>query len=292
MRVRLLLALATIPLVTACTGGSSSEPVKTPEAGTGKDTTTDAPAGARVAANSPLAGKDERFGTVRAFAGDDPGKTVAIPGKRAWTVGPGESWTISLYEFVRADGTKNVFKGPAGEPDFAIPGAYTFPATPARGLAKGALVLVPVEGSTTCGRVLAASEAEIKVAFLFDTKRTEQAFQPDQVLPLDGKLAFAAPVAYKQQPDSKGWTLGTLVYTDGTTAWLQGATRVPAAQVKPLDVVRAYKAGDKVFAVPAESDAFVAATVTKVEGDGLQYEIKTPDGATKLADVCAVTPPF
>ncbi|MDI1443347.1 hypothetical protein [Polyangium sp. 6x1] len=288
MSRRLLLALATIPLA-ACAGGSA-EPMKTPEAGAGKDSTEGAPAAAKVAANSPLAGKDERFGTVRAFAGDDPGKTVTIPGKRAWTVGAGESWTIGLYEFVRADGTRNVFKGPAGEPDFAIPGAYTLPAAPARGLAKGALVIVPVEESTTCGRVLGASDSEIKVALLVDTKRTEKALQPDQVLPLDGKLGFAAPVAYKQQPDARSFTLGTLVYTDGTTAWLQGATRVPAAQVKPLDVARPYKAGDKVFAVPAESDVFVPATVTKILDDGLQYEVKTQDGATKLADVCAVTP--
>ena len=42
-------------------------------------------------------------------------------------------------------------------------------------------------------------------------------------------IAFAAPVAYKMQPDAKAWTLGTLVYTDGTTAWLQGATRVAVA---------------------------------------------------------------
>ena len=288
MSLRLLLALAPISLTLACTGGSS-EPVKTPEADA-KETTTEAPAGARVAASSPLAGKDERFGTVRPFAGDDPGRTVAISGKRGWSVGPGDSWTISLYEFVRTDGTKNVFKGPPGEPDFAIPGAYTFPAAPARGLAKGALVLVPVEGSTTCARVLAASDAEIKVAYLFDTKRTEKALQPDQVLPLEGKLGFAAPVAYKPQADSKAWTLGTLVYSDGTNAWLQGATRVPVAQVKPVDVARPYKAGDKVFAVLMDTDVFVAATVTKVVDDGLQYEVKTQDGATKMADACGVTP--
>ncbi len=286
---RLLLALVAIPLAAACTSGPT-EPVKTPEAGAGKETATDAPAGGRVAANSPLAGKDEASGTVRAFAGDDPGKTVAIPGKRGWTLGPGDSWTIGLYEFVRADGTKNVFKHPGGEPDFAIPGAYNLPATPARGLAKSALVLVPLDEATTCARVLSASDTEIKVALLVDTKRVEKALLPDQVLPLDGKLAFAAPVAYKLQPDSKAWTLGTLVYNDATNAWLQGATRVPVALVLPLDVARAYKAGDKVLAVPMDSDVFVPATITKVLDDGLQYEVKTQDGSIKTVDACGLTP--
>ena len=63
----------TLPLAAACTNGPT-EPVKSPEAGAGQETTTDVPAGGRVAANSPLAGKDERAGTVRDFAGDDPGK--------------------------------------------------------------------------------------------------------------------------------------------------------------------------------------------------------------------------
>src|SRR5690349_9115471 len=130
------LLFVSLSLVAACQGGapppvtSPEGDAKTPTSGPTSDTTKETPAGGRVAANSPNAGKDERAGTVRPFAGDDPGKAVAIPGKRGWTLGPGDSWAIGLYEFVRADGTKNVFKAPGGEPDFSIPGAYTFPATP------------------------------------------------------------------------------------------------------------------------------------------------------------------
>jgi hypothetical protein len=284
-----------LPLVVAaaaCTGGGSSEPVKSPEAGPVEDavkTTSETPAGGRVAANSPLAGKDERAGTVRPFAGDDPGKAVAIPGKRGWSLGPGDAWTVGLYEFVRSEGTKNVFKAP-GEPDFAIPGAYTFPATPAKGQRKGAPVLVPVESETACGRVVSASETAIEVAYIFDTKKVVKSFAPDQVLPLDGKLGYGAPVAYKGTPDAKTFALGWLVYQDGKTAWLVGATRVDVGAVRPIDVVKEYKAGDKVWAMAAEmGDSFQQVTLTKVLEDGLFYELKGSDGKARTAEVCSVT---
>lgn len=284
MSLRAPLALAAASLVVACAGGSS-EPVKPPEAkGSG------APAAGRVAADSPIAGKDEAFGTVRPFAGDDPGKTVPIPGKRAWTLGPGDSWTIGLYDYVRADGTKNVFKNPTGEPDFSIPGAYTLPALPARGLAKGAPVLVPDDTATACGRVVTASDAEIKVALIIDEVKTERTFQPDAVLPLDGKLGFGAPVAYRLQADANAWSLGWHVYNDGVNAWLEGATRAPLAQVKPLDVTRSYRAGDKAFAILPSTDTFAPVTVTKIMDDGLRYEVKAQDGSIKVVDGCGVTP--
>jgi len=288
MRLRRTLLLAVIPFAAACTNGNG-ETVKTPETAKTPEAGGDVPTTGRVAANSPNAGKDERAGRVRDFAGDDPGKTVAITGKRAWTVGAGDSWTIGLYDYVGADGTRNVFKGAAGEPHFAIPGAYTLAAVPARGLAKGAIVLVPSEGATTCGRVASAGDTRVEVGLLGESGRTVTGFSPDEVLPLDGKLGFGAPVAYRAAPDVKSWSVGTLVYQDGTNAWLEGATKVPLAQVKPLELPREIKVGDRIFAVPQLSDAFVPGAVTRILDEGLQYEIKTADGALKIADVCSVT---
>jgi hypothetical protein len=278
-----LLACA-LPFAFACTT-SPTDPAKSPEGG--------APAGdgARVAANSPIAGKDERFGQVRVFAGEDPGVAVAIPGKRAFTLGPGESWTIGLYDFVRSDGTKNVFKGPPGEQDFAIPGAYTRPASPQKGLAKGAPVLVPDEGATVCGRVVSSSDTELEVAVLDEnSKLVKKTLPVDGAYPLDGKLDFGAPVAYKAMPDAKGYTQGLLVRIDAQYAWLQGASRVAPAQVKAIDVARTYKAGDKIFVVQNDGTGlFAPVTITKVVGDGLAYEFKNKDGAADIVDYCSAT---
>lgn len=278
------LLLSALPFAVACST-PPADPAKSPEGG--------APAGdgARVAANSPIAGKDERFGQVRVFAGDDPGLAVAIPGKRAWTLGPGDSWTIGLYDFVRSDGSKNVFQGPPGEQNFSIPGGYTRPALPQKGLAKGAPVLVPDEAATACGRVASASEAEIKVAVLDENnKPVEKAFPIDGVYPLTEKLDFGAPVAYKANPDDKGYMQSVLVRIDDKYAWLQAAVRVAPAQVKAIDVGRTYKVGDKVFAVPDDGTGlFAPVTIMKVLGDGLGYELKNKDGATNVVDYCSVT---
>lgn len=286
--------LVALALCIGCTP-STPEPNGPKEAASAAPQAKDAPLdpgepGARVAANSPLAGKDERSGQERPFSGDDPGKSVPLSGKRAFALGPGESWVIGLYDFIRTEGTKNVFKGPPGERDFAIPGAYTRMPSPLGALVKGAVVRVPYEIETICGRVVSASEREVRVAVLDENKRVERVFAPDQVLALSGKLDFASPVAFKQSPGDKAFSLGVLVYQDERYAWLQSATRVDAGQAKAVDTSRVYKVGDAVFAVPNDgAETFVPGTITKVLDDGLQYEIKTKEGALKVADLCSVT---
>lgn len=288
-----LLVVSALPLVVACRSGAP-DAVKSAQGGDGggtSETKTDVPTGAKVAANSPIAGKDERSGKERPFAGDDPGKTIAIPSKQAWTLGPGDSWVIGLYAFVRSDGTKNIFKGPPGELDFAIPSAYTRAAVAPKGLLKSVIVLVPSEIETTCARVVSASDTEIKVALMDENdKRVEKTFPAEQVWPLDGKLEFAAPVAYKQNPDDKVFTRGVLVYRDDRYAWLQGASRVAPGDVKAVDVLHTYKVGESVFAVPNDgTDKFVPGTITKILNEGLQYEVKSKDGSAKIVEACNLT---
>ncbi|MDI1451623.1 hypothetical protein [Polyangium sp. 6x1] len=275
-----------LPFAVACTTAPAG-PVKSPEGGAPTDTAK-AGDGARVAAKSPIAGKDESFGQVRVF---DPGIVMAIPTRYAWSLGPGESWTIGIYSFVRSEGSKNVLKGSADEPDFSIPGAFTRPALPARSLAKGAPVLVPDESATQCGRVTSTSPDVVKVAILgLHNEPEEYRFDPDQVLPLDGKLDFGAPVAFKWTPDEKLYAPGVLVRIDEQHAWLQRAKRVAASDVKAIDVGRTYKVGDKVLAVPDDgSGRFTPVTITAVIGDGLAYAFQNKDGAETVVIYCRVT---
>lgn len=281
-------------------GGGGPEATKTPEGGTVKPADTAAEkatpepgTGEKRAAGSPNADKDEKAGTSPAFAGDDPGKVVAITTKRAFSVGPGDNWFIGLHEFVRTEGTKNIFKEPGMNTTFAVPGAYTMPALPQVGLKKGAAILIPDEGQTSCARVISATDKEIKAAMMTgDTEAGQKTLPPDEVLVLDGKLGFGARVAYQSDSKEAKWQVGGLVYTDGTTAWLEGAMRVPVAQVRAMDVNKLFKAGDKVWALPPETAALVPATIAQVKSDGLFYQIKLADGSLKYADFCSVTSPI
>lgn len=302
-RAILALALAGISSLAAC-GGGSQETVKSPDEGAAP---APAPAPAEPKAEAkpedkaaPAAGeggKEAAKGGGAAagepFVGDDPGKKVALTGEKAWTIGPGDDWQIGLYDFVRTDGTKNVFKEFGGEKEFSVPGAFTMQAKPVAGLKKGDPVYATIVASGACGRVASASDQEIKVIYLWGGSRSDRTFAPDELLLLDGKLGYGAPVAYKEQADDEWWMPGTLVYKDDKTAWLQGGTKVPANLVKPLDVKRTYKAGDKVWAVPENTwGNLQPATVTKVLNDALQYEIKYDDGSKKVADYCQVTAPL
>lgn len=310
-------AAAVLPAFALCacgTGNGGQDGVKTPEGGSANPAEsavvspadspsakaaesaaapTDPKAGERRMAGGPNAGKSESAGTGAPFAGDDPGKAVAIPTKRAFSLGPAESWTIGLYEFVKTEGTKNYFKEPGETTIFAIPGAYTKPAEPVKGLKKGAAVLIPDEGGMACARVISASDTEVKISMMTgDTEKGDKSVKPDEVLVLEAKLDFGARVAYQSDPKDSKWQLGGLVYKDDKTAWLEGATRVPATQVKAMDVVKIYKAGDKVWAVPTGTAGFVPATVAKVMFEGLLYQVKLSDGSTKNADFCSVTSPL
>ncbi|MDI1431308.1 hypothetical protein [Polyangium sorediatum] len=271
------LFLCALPFAVACTTAPAA-PVKSPEGGAPTDT-------AKAGDGAP----------VRVSASDDPGIVMAIPTRYAWSIGPGESWTISIYQFVRSEGTKNVLKGPDDAPEFSIPGAFTRPALPARSLAKGAPVLVPDqaldERTTLCGRVTSTSPDLVKVAILgLHNEPEEYTFDLDQVLPLDGKLGFGAPVAFKRTPDEKLYAPGVLVRIDERHAWLQSALRVAASDVKAIDVGRTHKVGDKVLVVPDDgSGRFTPVTITAVIGDGLAYAFQNKDGTQTVVDYCSVT---
>lgn len=289
-RATLVLTVVCLSSLAAC-GGGSQETVKAPEKAA---PTTEAKVEGKPAAEGS-AKNDAKAAPKNGntFVGDDPGKAVALTGEKAWTLGPGDSWDIGLYDYKRADGTKNVFLEFGGEGEFAVPGAFTYPAKPAQGLKKGDPVLVPVVTTTECGRVVSVSGDKVKVSYVWVDQKEEKELDLDEVLPLDGKLGYGAPVAYKEQPDDESWTAGRLVYKDDKTAWLLGNTKVPANSLKPLDVKRIYKVGDDVLALPYNSLGFLSrAKITKVLHDGLEYEFEEEGFPAKVASYCSVTAPI
>jgi hypothetical protein len=300
-----VLALFVVTSLPAC--GGPSEPAKTAEAAKPAETK---PADARPAEtkgtdqekadaakepvkDAPKADFKAEANKSEAFVGEDPGKAVKLAGAKAWSIGPGDTWAIGLYDFVRSEGTKNVFKAFGGDGEFTVPGAFTLQATAPKGLKKGDPVYVTVVTGAVCGRVISASDKEVKVAFDWADKVDEKTYTPEEVILFEGKLGYGAPVAYKETKDDEWWIPGHLVYSDGKTAWLEGNIKVAANLVRPLDVKKTHKVGDKVLGMGKNIiGGLMPVTVTKVLHDGLEYEIKYEDGATKVADYCTVTSPI
>jgi len=248
---------------------------------------------APVAAASSAAPAPEapRGPSVTAFVGDDPGKTVKLAGPSAWTLGPGDSWSLGLYDYVRSEGTKNIFKSPASEALFAVPSAFSAePSAEARkAWKKGDAVLVGPSRSAECGRVVEAGADGVKVAFEFAGKTETTIAQPHDLLPLTGRLELGAPVAYKSKPEDDAFRSSYLIYTDGKTAWLSGRKEAPVSLVKAIDVNRVFKKGDKVFAESIDTRGkFQPATVAGVLDGGIRYELTLADGKKGTARFCRV----
>lgn len=230
--------------------------------------------------------------SVTAFVGDDPGKTVKLSGPSAWTLGPGDSWSLGLYDYVRADGTKNIFKSPANENLFAVPSAFSAePSAEARkAWKKGDAVLVAPSRSAECGRVVeAGADGVVKVAFEFAGKTETQVAQAHDLLPLTGRMELGAPVAYKTKPEDDAFRSSYLVYTDGKSAWLSGRKEAPVSLVKTIDVNRVFKKGDKVFADSVDTKGkYQPATIAGVLDGGIRYELTFADGKKGTAKFCRV----
>jgi hypothetical protein len=294
-------ALATLSLLAACGGSTEAakgaddvtvkpvdkpaEPAKKPE-----DVAKKPAEGAPDAKNEP-ANEPDKPRKVDAFVGDDPGVSVKLVGPKAWTLGEGESWEIGLYTFTRTEGSKNFFRVFAGEEEFSVPGAFTRDAKVTPGLKKGDPVLINVITSAVCGLVVSASDQKVKVTFEWGQVDTREV-EPYEVLALDGKLSYGAPVLYKGQ-DDEDWQAGSLVYMDAKTAWLEGNIKADPKLVKPVNVMKKYKKGDKVLAYPRNAIAsYRPGKITKVIEDGLFYEYEVEDGRTETAHYCNVTSPI
>jgi hypothetical protein len=228
--------------------------------------------------------------SVKLFVGDDPGKIIEIKSPRAWSLGPGDSWVPSMYDFVRTEGTKNIFREPEGQGEFAVPGAFTMEATPAEGLKKGDPVFVPVDDVALCGLVVDVTKDGVRVAREGDVEAEGPLFRPEEVLRFYRAGRFGDPVAYKSSPDDPYWLRAHLVYMDDTNAWVTGNEKIPVSRVKLLDVTRTYKVGEKVLAAADRGAHLMPATITKVADGGLHYVMKNAESNVATAWYCHIMP--
>ncbi len=286
MQVPTSVAALTFFLV-AC-GKTEGGPPKTEDSPKPPSPTAPSTSGERPKATAPAAPTE----TVMAFVGDDPGKAVKLSGPSAWTLGPADSWSLGRFDYVRAEGTKNVFKSAGSDALFAVPAAYgAEPSSEARrSWKKGDAVLVGPTRTAECGRVIEVTPEGVKVGFEWAEKGETTVALPHDLLPITGRLELGAPVAYKSKPEDEGYRFAYFVYGDGKEVWLTGKKRVPTALVQAIDVMRTFKKGDKVFAATLETKGLFrpATFADSVEG-GARYEVMFADGKKGTAKFCRVT---
>ncbi|MFO0591359.1 MAG: hypothetical protein U0441_27675 [Polyangiaceae bacterium] len=291
MRPRSLGPVALFVLTAAC-GPAEQKPASVPAASASATLTPTASAAvtsAPSASAAPSAAADvpSRPGrpVMRFWDYDGPAEGPAITGKRAWTVVPsGEAKDsfrhvfLSVEDFVRSDGTNNVFRSPAG--DIVAPVAMADNLAPPAKLQKGDPVFCENSNDNAIGRVDAVSGDTVTVSSVFGEMVGEADAPRSEVVLLDGSLRFGAPVAFKE---SAKWLVGRLIAKTATDAWIaleytdnRPYAKAKLTDVRALDVTKILKVGDKVLAdAPIVTrNELVAAEVTKVIEGGVFYEVK------------------
>jgi hypothetical protein len=202
-------------------------------------------------------------------------------------VGPiqNATWTESLaffgVEVVKVDGQELVVKGVKGE--VFVPGAFVVAKKAPKNVKVGAPVLVQRGASmiagTKRGRIKAITKDEGETSYTAQTRFVsdiddDEGLAPEEVIVLDGKVGFGAPVAWKTGDD---WEAGVYVSAGPggkdsawVLAWAGKLTQVSG--VKPLTVTKVFKKGDKVWA-----DRFSKlrpATVVEVLAGGVAYKVR------------------
>lgn len=283
-------------LLAACGGPSGEVKSPSPDATTTAAASTAAPTAESTAAPASTgAPKADEKPAAGPYEGFNPGKAVALKGPKAWTVGeaPDHSREIGLFDFVRSEGTRNVFKKFAEEATFSTPAAFTYQPVPVT-VKKGDKVLVTVVTGAVCGIVTEVKGTDATVAFYWGTGLSKRDFEPDEMILLNGKVGYGAPV-YWTPPHEEGedptYEHALFVYSDDKDAYVTGERKAPAKGILPVDVNRAFKPGDKVLAAPMDSESSLQpGVITKVGEGGLYYEYKdATDGKTiEKASYCEV----
>lgn len=280
-------SFATLAVV-AC-GGPPTPPPPPPEAAPAPvvSQTPPAAASAEPAASAP---KDEppappaKKEPPPPFGGEDPGKTVALTGPKAWTM---VERGVGVYELVEVKGTKATFKGFAGEGTFTVPSAFTRALAKPAKLKKGDPILYTVVTTGTCGRVLEVKGDLVTIQYPWGGQISKREVDADSLILVDGKVGYGVPVSVQAKDDPAKLDIATLVFDDGKNAWITDgfgeARKVPSGQVKALDLAP-LKVG---AAVTARGEV---GKVVKVMDDALQYEVALAGASkpTKL-ELCELT---
>jgi hypothetical protein len=216
----------------------------------------------------------------------------AIAGSDAWVYWP--EYGLGLMSFKAMDGTKAVFYEFADhEKTFSVPSAFAHAATEAS-VKKGDLVLATIVTNGKCARVTDVKGDQAKVSYLWGDKLDSRDFATKELLRLEGKLGFGAPVVRKKSDGE--WSYGFLVHSDAKNAWLASddafpEDKAPLAEVSAIDVQKARKKGEIVIAC-----SFSGCSRSKIGAakyDGLAYEILPADGESsggspEIVDACHI----
>lgn len=304
--------IVTLPLVVtllAACGGPSGGEVKspTPEGTMAAAASTAAPTSTAAAAPEGTAAPDSTSAPKTAapndkgpYGGVNPGVKVALTGEEAWTLGPYPDYSDQLgsYQFVRSEGTRNVFYKFASKDEFSMPAAFTFKPTGQK-VKKGDRVFATIVTSGVCARVTDVKDDRANIVFYWGDKPSKRdEMDVAKLLVLDGTLGFAAPVVWENaeegdDPESRTTEHGHLVYKDDKDAYLTFDKKMPVKAVRAVNVSQPFKAGDKVLASPFDvSSSLQRGTVVKALEDGLGYEVKLDDAPKETTKVsyCDIIP--
>jgi hypothetical protein len=195
-------------------------------------------------------------------------------GQKAWVPYPlsssFSSCSVSLRSYVGVSGKDPVFKF-VGSEMYRIPSPLVRLKSAAR-VVPGSPVLAGHRANSSYGLVssVAGDKATVRTFFI-DRVETEKV-PLDEVLALDGTLAFGAPVAYKVGQE---WQGGQMLHKGPKTSWLldwmKKPVEVPTSTVVPLKLKK-WKAGEKVSA--RSGGAFAPATVVAALDGGLRYTVR------------------
>jgi hypothetical protein len=290
---------------------SASQPAPLPPASSALTSSSGAPS-ASASASAPLP-----IGSIEAPVGprqwaDFAGPIVKAdikPGVKAWGVMPvsagWETLKFTLSDVKRTEENDVVFDVPTSATDTKpvevfVPTAFTMEAKPADRLDRNDPVMVATSGARAFGRVLSGdTKTSLKVRYRFAGTTEEKDFDPREVVKLDGKLGFGAPVGYSETKDAdKGerkvvWHPAQLVQIAEEKAWIVTGSgkpvRLEVSAVKPMGVQSIHRPGDKVWAVRGEE--LVPGELTEALDDGLRYKVKI-EGEEVTVSLEGVTPPL
>lgn len=275
-----LLPILALSLIACEENKPEPAPVTKPSAAPAKTTAKPAPTPAPKKEDAKWA--DFPGPKVKADIGD---------AKKVWTVLP-VSTGFDLLKFgypsvVKAEEDVVVVDGfvPAH-----VPGVFVHKPVENKNLKKGAPVMVDEAASGPLGRVVEAGD-KIKVKYMFMSV-SDTTESPDAVWPLEGKVAFAESVAYK---DGTKWSYGRVAHSEKDKTWIVTSSghvkQVDTSALKPLDIKTIYKVGDTVWAVWV--GGMEPAKITEVVDEGVAYKVKY-DSQTeeKLLSFAEVTKPL
>ena len=290
-----------VTLLAAC-GAPSGGEVKSPapegsstaSANTPAPTATESESAApkSTAAPKTAAAPDDKKGP---YEGVNPGKTVAITGDEAWTLGPYPDYSNELgsYQFVRSEGTRNVFKKFGSDDEFSMPAAFTFKPK-AQKLKKGDRVFATVVTSGVCALVTSVKDDKPTVTFFWGDKASTREMDAENLVLFDGTLGFASSVYWEEgDEDNREVQHAHLVYKDEKDAYLTFEKKVPVKDLHAVDVKQPLKAGQKVLAAPFDtSSSLQPGTIVKVLEDGLAFEVRLDDSPkeTTKTSYCDIIP--